>query len=88
MPPLESVEHESELDYPSLLLTEMDYTNFKPICVYTVALCSGGCLHIVSSDRAADPQALADYFHRHPIDCLKIVPSHLKALLTCKLTPL
>ncbi|NEP63480.1 MAG: amino acid adenylation domain-containing protein, partial [Symploca sp. SIO2G7] len=48
------------------------------------SLCSGGCLHIVSSDRASDPQALADYFHRHPIDCLKIVPSHLKALLTCE----
>jgi len=46
------------------------------------ALCSGGCLHIVSSDRASDPQALTDYFHHHPIDCLKIVPSHLKALLT------
>ena len=48
------------------------------------SLCSGGCLHIVSSDRASDPQALADYFQRHPIDCLKIVPSHLKALLTCE----
>ncbi len=46
------------------------------------SLCRGGCLHIISSDRASDPQALADYFYRHPIDCLKIVPSHLKALLT------
>jgi len=45
------------------------------------SLCSGGCLHIVSSERIADPQALADYFQRHPIDCLKIVPSHLQALL-------
>jgi amino acid adenylation domain-containing protein len=45
------------------------------------SLCSGGCLHIISSDRTADPQAVADYFDRHPIDCLKIVPSHLKALL-------
>lgn len=46
------------------------------------SLCSGGCLHIISSERTADPQAIADYFERHPIDCLKIVPSHLKALLT------
>lgn len=46
------------------------------------SLCSGGCLHIISSQRTSDPQALADYFDRHPIDCLKIVPSHLKALLT------
>ncbi|MEA5516374.1 non-ribosomal peptide synthetase [Nodularia sp. UHCC 0506] len=44
-------------------------------------LCSGGCLHIVSSQRASNPEALADYFYRHPIDCLKIVPSHLTALL-------
>lgn len=46
------------------------------------SLCRGGCLHLISRDRASDPQALADYFYHHPIDCLKIVPSHLKALLT------
>ena len=46
------------------------------------SLCSGGCLHIISSERTSDPQEIADYFDRHPIDCLKIVPSHLKALLT------
>jgi len=46
------------------------------------ALCSGGCLHVISPERASNPEALADYFHRHPIDCLKIVPSHLAALLT------
>ncbi|MEG5173413.1 amino acid adenylation domain-containing protein [Microcoleus sp. B3-D7] len=46
------------------------------------ALCSGGCLHIVSQERATDPEALGEYFRRHSIDCLKIVPSHLAALLT------
>ncbi|MBD2040239.1 non-ribosomal peptide synthetase [Microcoleus sp. FACHB-672] len=46
------------------------------------ALCTGGCLHIISQERATDPEALAEYFRRHPIDCLKIVPSHLAALLT------
>ena len=45
------------------------------------ALCTGGCLHIVAK-RASDPEALATYFNQHPIDCLKIVPSHLEALLT------
>ena len=45
------------------------------------SLCSGGCLHIVSSERVANATALADYFQRYPIDCLKIVPSHLAALL-------
>jgi amino acid adenylation domain-containing protein/FkbM family methyltransferase len=46
------------------------------------ALCSGGCLHLVSRERSTDAQALADYFARHLIDCLKIVPSHLAALLS------
>ena len=46
------------------------------------ALCSSRCLHVISSERASNPEALADYFQRHPIDCLKIVPSHLAALLT------
>ncbi|MEP6515214.1 amino acid adenylation domain-containing protein [Microcoleus vaginatus] len=46
------------------------------------SLCFGGCLHIVSQERATDPEALAQYFRRHSIDCLKIVPSHLAALLT------
>lgn len=46
------------------------------------ALCWGGCLHIVSAERAFTPEALAEYFNRQPIDCLKIVPSHLAALLT------
>jgi len=45
------------------------------------ALCMGGCLHVVSQERASDPEALADYFRRYPIDCLKIVPSHLAILL-------
>ena len=46
------------------------------------ALVSGGCLHVISAERAANPEALADYFSRHPIDCLKIAPSDLAALLT------
>lgn len=45
------------------------------------ALCTGGCLHIISQERASDPESLADYCRRYPIDCLKIVPSHLAALL-------
>ncbi|MEG4112410.1 MULTISPECIES: amino acid adenylation domain-containing protein [unclassified Microcoleus] len=46
------------------------------------ALCTGGSLHIISQERATDPEAIAAYFQQHAIDCLKIVPSHLKALLT------
>jgi amino acid adenylation domain-containing protein len=48
------------------------------------ALCTGGCLHIIAQERAADPAALAEYCRQHPIDYLKIVPSHLAALLTAQ----
>ncbi len=46
------------------------------------SLCFGGTLHIISEERAFDAEALADYFDKHPIDVLKIVPSHLGALLS------
>jgi non-ribosomal peptide synthetase component F len=46
------------------------------------ALCKGGALHLISEERIADPDALAAYCRRHPIDCMKIVPTHLSALLS------
>jgi amino acid adenylation domain-containing protein/non-ribosomal peptide synthase protein (TIGR01720 family) len=45
------------------------------------SLCRGGCLHVISQERASNPTALAEYFRRYSIDCLKIVPSHLGALM-------
>ncbi len=45
------------------------------------ALCSGGCVHLVKAERASDAAALGEYITRHQVDCLKIVPSHLRALL-------
>ena len=46
------------------------------------SLCSGGTLHVISQDRVTDVNAMAEYRSRHAIDCLKIVPSHLAALLS------
>ncbi|MFY9618164.1 MAG: FkbM family methyltransferase, partial [Pyrinomonadaceae bacterium] len=46
------------------------------------SLCTGGILHVMSPERTSDAGALADYFREHSIDCLKIVPSHLAALMT------
>src|SRR5947209_6638216 len=43
-------------------------------------LLAGGCLHLISEERAADAQALLTYFRERQIDCLKIAPSHLAAL--------
>lgn len=45
-------------------------------------LCTGGCLHLLPSEQVTDPGALSNYIQQHPIDCLKIVPSHLQALLS------
>jgi amino acid adenylation domain-containing protein len=45
------------------------------------ALCSGGALHVISAERAGDATLLGEYFSRHQIDVLKIVPSHLSALV-------
>ncbi|MDB4951668.1 MAG: amino acid adenylation protein [Gemmatimonadetes bacterium] len=45
------------------------------------ALCGGGTLHVVGPETASDSEALGEYVQRHGIDCMKIVPSHLAALL-------
>ena len=46
------------------------------------SLCLGGCLHLISSERAHGRRGvLGSTCPRIGIDCLKIVPSHLGALL-------
>lgn len=60
----------------STLAADLGHTMIFP------ALTSGGTLHVVSHERASDPSALDEYFTQHKIDCLKIVPSHLQALLS------
>jgi len=45
------------------------------------ALCLGASLHLLSEKEAKDPEALATYFQQREIDCVKITPSHLEALL-------
>ena len=47
-------------------------------------LWTGGCLHVLSTEEIADGDAMGDYFAREAIDCLKIVPSHLAALMACR----
>lgn len=46
------------------------------------AIVSGGSLHAIDAATARDPDALIAWMRRNPIDVLKIVPSHLSALLT------
>lgn len=45
------------------------------------SLMTGGCLHILPYELVTDAEQFAAYVARHPIDVLKIVPSHLQALL-------
>ena len=49
-------------------------------CIFP-SLVSGGCLHILDYEVATDGDKFADYLLEHPVDVLKIVPSHLNALL-------
>ncbi len=65
----------SSFAFVSSLATDLGNTALFP------ALCSGGTLHVIGGELASDGAALADYFAQHPIDCLKIVPSHLESLL-------
>ncbi|HEY3324116.1 MAG TPA: amino acid adenylation domain-containing protein [Planctomycetota bacterium] len=58
----------------STLAADLGYTMLYP------ALSTGGCLHVISAETAADPAAFAEYVEQHPLDLLKITPSHLAAL--------
>lgn len=44
------------------------------------SLISGGTLHLISYERATSPDDLIEYFLEHPIDLIKIVPSHFDAI--------
>jgi non-ribosomal peptide synthetase component F len=45
-------------------------------------LTGGGALHLIPERAATDPAALAGWLAAHPVDVLKIVPSHLRALMS------
>jgi amino acid adenylation domain-containing protein len=45
------------------------------------ALGSGGTLHVIPAAVSTDPARFEEYVSAHPLDLLKITPSHLRALL-------
>ncbi|WP_158619438.1 non-ribosomal peptide synthase/polyketide synthase [Corallococcus sp. AB011P] len=59
----------------STLAADLGHTALFP------TLAQGGTLHLVDTETASDPAALGAYFARHGVEGLKIVPSHLRALL-------
>ncbi len=60
----------------STFAADLGYTMIFP------ALCSGGCLRLIPQALSTDADGLAAYLQQAPIDYLKIVPSHLRALLS------
>ena len=74
---LELEKHGEPLHFATVSTLGADLGN---TCIYP-SLVSGGCLHVIGHDVAADSQRLSEYFAKHPVDVLKIVPSHLMALL-------
>ncbi|MEO0489099.1 MAG: amino acid adenylation domain-containing protein, partial [Cyanobacteria bacterium J06659_2] len=89
-----AIEHRQLLNYTNAIVEKLDLATCKSFATVSTfaadlgntsifpALLTGGCLHVISSERAANPETLAEYCHQHAVDCLKIVPSHLAALLS------
>jgi amino acid adenylation domain-containing protein/non-ribosomal peptide synthase protein (TIGR01720 family) len=89
-----AIEHRSLANYVNGILERLNFQNgavYATVSTFAAdlgntsifpSLCSGGCLHVISADCATDPGSLSSYFVRHKIDCLKIVPSHLKSLIS------
>jgi amino acid adenylation domain-containing protein len=74
---LELENHQDGLKFATVSTLGADLGNTS---IYP-ALISGGTLHIIAYEMATDPGRFAAYLTSHPVDVLKIVPSHLEALL-------
>ncbi|MEU3613648.1 amino acid adenylation domain-containing protein [Streptomyces sp. NPDC006872] len=88
-----AVEHRQIVNYTFAVLDRLgideplSYAMLQPLTVDSCLtmlvppLVTGGMLHLITRERALDAEALADYLAEHRVDCLKIAPSHLKALM-------
>ncbi|MCB9251759.1 MAG: amino acid adenylation domain-containing protein [Flavobacteriales bacterium] len=86
------IEHKCLSDYFDGLNKKLDLSNIKSYAlVSTIAadlgyttvfssLINGATLHILTNELLNNIQDLHQYFNTHKIDCVKIVPSHWKAL--------
>ncbi|MEO6549144.1 MAG: amino acid adenylation domain-containing protein, partial [Ferruginibacter sp.] len=86
------IEHKSLVDYyfgldqrtgihqcSSFALVSSIATDLGNTVIYG-SLLSGGALHVFSTESVSNIEYLHKYFSQNSIDCLKIVPSHWKAL--------
>ncbi|MGW7446232.1 non-ribosomal peptide synthetase [Kitasatospora sp. NPDC054795] len=66
----------------------LSYAMVQPLTVdssvtaFAPPLCTGGEVQLISRDVALDAERLADWVQTRGVDCLKIAPSHLRALQT------
>jgi amino acid adenylation domain-containing protein len=94
-----AIEHRQLLDYVSGVIERLDLRDIASFATVSTlgadlgntsifpSLCLGGRLHVLSQERASDAAALAESLARHPCDLLKIVPSHLAALVSAAPRP-
>ncbi|HJT58662.1 MAG TPA: amino acid adenylation domain-containing protein, partial [Ktedonobacteraceae bacterium] len=71
------IAQEPGLHFATVSTLAADLGNTAIFC----SLVSGGCLHVLPYDMVTDGQAFARYMSQHPLDVLKVVPSHLRAWL-------
>jgi amino acid adenylation domain-containing protein len=69
--------HPAGLHFATVSTISADLGN---TCIFP-SLISGGCLHVIDYETAVSPELFSEYVARHPIDVLKITPSHLSSLL-------
>jgi amino acid adenylation domain-containing protein len=74
---LELDRHSQGLHFATVSTISADLGN---TCIFP-SLISGGCLHVMDYETAMTPDLFASYAKAHPIDVLKITPSHLSTLL-------
>jgi amino acid adenylation domain-containing protein len=91
-----AVEHRQLLNYLNSIVERLNFapgSNFATVSTLAAdlgntmiypSLCTGGTLNVIAQNLISDPDAFAGYVSRHEIDYLKIVPSHLEALLTAR----
>ncbi|HJT56502.1 MAG TPA: amino acid adenylation domain-containing protein, partial [Ktedonobacteraceae bacterium] len=72
------IAQEPGLHFATVSTLAADLGNTAIFC----SLASGGCLHILTYETVTSGQAFAAYGAQYPLDVLKIVPSHLSALLS------
>jgi amino acid adenylation domain-containing protein len=91
------VTHRNLLNYATAIMSKLeldatgsDATSFAAVSAISTdlgntsvvpSLCFGGTLHLVPTDVSLNAGLFAAYMQEHPIDVLKITPSHLRALL-------